>query len=101
MAKFLKVYQSTERYPGSGRLSSVTYVVLALINASKRKVRQDSFITSLYSLSEHCGYGVLREVMIREICHRDPGHRSFTETPVDGKVDIGSGPHQGTRGPSY
>ena len=26
----------------------------------------DSFITALYSLSEHCGYGVLREEMIRD-----------------------------------
>ena len=26
----------------------------------------DSFITSLYSLSEHCGYGVLRQEIIRD-----------------------------------
>ena len=40
----------------------------AMFNKHKQEEGEtvDSFITALYSLSEHCGYGVLREEMIRD-----------------------------------
>ena len=40
----------------------------AMFNKRKQEEGEtvDSFITSLYSLSEHCGYGFLREEMIRD-----------------------------------
>ena len=40
----------------------------AMFNKRKQEEGEtvDSFITSLYSLTEHCGYGVLREEMIRD-----------------------------------
>ena len=61
----------------------------AVFNKRKQEEGEpvDTFITSLYSLFEHCNYGALREEMIRDRivvgCH------SFAEAPVDGNVDVG------------
>jgi hypothetical protein len=65
----------------------------AVFNKCKQEEGEtvDTFITSLYSLSEHCDYGALREEMIRDrivVGIRDAG-RPFAEAPVDGNVDVG------------
>ena len=36
------------------------------INATKKKVRQVTFITALHALAEHCNFGVLTDEMIRD-----------------------------------
>ena len=40
--------------------------VPCLIGANRKKVSVDTFITALYTLSEHCNYGALKEEMIRD-----------------------------------